>query len=388
MKLSIAIALVGMVLMLGGIRMPGADNREVKFRKNILSDRYVSEGIAVTDVNRDGKSDIMAGNLWFEGPSWKRHEIAVELKLDPAVEKSNSYVNFASDIDGDGWTDQILIGRPGNSASWRRNPGRSSAPWRELPLWRAACNESPHFSDLFDSGKPVLVFAYDHEYMAWFDPSPNPELEFVSHPISEKTTIGTHKWAHGLGIGDINGDKRKDVICKDGYWEAPEDRSITPWRFVPAKLGPDCGQMYVYDVNSDGLPDVVSSSAHAKGIWWYEQRRGTNGPEFTQHTIDSSYSQTHSMAMADLNRDGIKDFVTGKRFWAHGPKGDIEPNHPAVLYWYELSRKDGRVQWTPHLIDSDSGVGVQFEIADVNRDGRQDIVIANRKGVFYFEQQN
>ena len=145
--------------------------------------------------------------------------------------------------------------------------------------------------------------------------------------------------------------------------------------------------MHVYDVNADGLADVVASSAHSKGVWWYEQKRGPAGPQFTQRVIDDSFSQSHSMQMADLDGDGIMDFITGKRYWAHGPNGDIEPNHPAVLYWYRLIRKDGKVEWERNLIDSDSGVGVQFEATDVNGDGLIDLAISNKKGTYYFEQQ-
>src|SRR5262249_34488171 len=159
---------------------------------------------------------------------------------------------------------------------------------------------------------------------------------------------------------DVNGDGRADIFCKEGYWEAPKDRRTGPWKFVPARLGPDCAQMYAYDVNGDGLPDIISSSSHNIGIWWYEQKKGPNGPEFVQHMIETSFSQSHALVGADISGDGLKDIVTGKRFWAHGPHGDVNPNDPAVLYWYELQRKNGEVKWIPHLIDNDSGVGTQF----------------------------
>ncbi|HET7713806.1 MAG TPA: hypothetical protein VFK94_06175, partial [Patescibacteria group bacterium] len=70
---------------LSGRRAPAASDGSVVFRKVTLASRYVSEGAAVADLNRDGKLDIMAGNLWFEGPNWGRHEIASEPKLDSAV---------------------------------------------------------------------------------------------------------------------------------------------------------------------------------------------------------------------------------------------------------------------------------------------------------------
>ena len=89
----------------------------------------------------------------------------------------------------------------------------------------------------------------------------------------------------------------------------------------------------------------------------------------------------------DINGDGLKDLVTGKRFWAHGPTGDVNPGDPAVLVWFELQRKGREVKWVKHEIDSDSGVGTQFAVADLNGDKRPDIITSNKKGVHVFIQQ-
>ena len=116
-------------------------------------------------------------------------------------------------------------------------------------------------------------------------------------------------------------------------------------------------------------------------------------PKFTAHTFVNkepkenkygvAFSQPHAMDLVDMNGDGLKDLVTGKRFWAHGPKGDPEPNAPAVLYWFELVRHaDKSVDWVPHLIDDNSGVGTQVLVVDVNGDKLPDIVVGNKKGTF------
>ena len=84
----------------------------------------------------------------------------------------------------------------------------------------------------------------------------------------------------------------------------------------------------------------------------------------------------------------LADIVTGKRFWAHGAHGDADPTDPPVIYWFQLVRhKDKTVDFVPHLIDDDSGVGTQFEVADINGDGLLDIIVSNKKGVRVIVQQ-
>ena len=104
------------------------------------------------------------------------------------------------------------------------------------------------------------------------------------------------------------------------------------------------------------------------------------------------FSQMHALALVDVDRDGLKDVITGKRYWAHGPSKDPEPMAAPVLYWFRLTRtalSDGNtaVVYVPHQIDDDSGVGTQLPIGDVNGDKLIDIVIGNKKGTFLFTHQ-
>jgi FG-GAP-like repeat len=367
--------------------------REVRFKKAILDREFRSEGVTVADVNRDGKLDLIAGNLWYEAPNWAPREIQPVKQFDAAKAYSNSFINFAADINRDGWTDQIRVDMPGtHRVVWHENPKGRNVHWAEHTLFRNACNESPAFATLSNAGKdPVLIFSFDDSQMAWYEPGKDPNSEFTAHAISEKIVKdkarenGVFRYSHGLGVGDVNGDGRNDVIIKSGYWEAPPNPRQTPWRFIPANFGDDCAQIHVYDVNGDGVADVLNSSAHKVGIWWHEQRRDRDA--FLQHTIDESFSQSHALELADLNGDGLKDLVTGKRFWAHGPNGDVNPGDPAVLVWFELQRQGKEVKWIKHQIDNDSGVGTQFVVADINGDKLPDIATANKKGVHVFIQQ-
>ena len=172
----------------------------------------------------------------------------------------------------------------------------------------------------------------------------------MKHVISEK------KMNYGGGVGDVNGDGRPDVLRPDGWFEGPTDPRRGQWVEHAWALGGKDGQVdhtpqiLVLDVSKDGLPDVITSNAHKHGIFWYEQTRDRSHP-WKQHQIDDTWSQAHSLALADLDGDGVPELVTGKRFMAHNGS-DPDEAGPLGVYFYKL--KPGQaLTWTKHVISFD-----------------------------------
>jgi hypothetical protein len=366
-----------------------APGKQIKFKKHLITTDFISEGSAVGDINKDGKLDIIAGAYWFEAPTWKQHEIAKPVKkYDWKVEYSNSFLNHAMDINQDGWMDVIRVDFPGEAAVWYENPKGKDELWKEHPLYSSVGNESPRFVDMDGDGRiDLLCNDSKGNRMVWLEsPKKKGALDWTVHVISDVKERATHQFTHGLGYADLNKDGKPDVITRIGWWEGPANvKAEGNWTWHPADLGEESSQMYALDLDKDGDVDVISASAHAFGIWWHEQVADAQGAvTWKHHEILKTFSQTHGLGLVDMNRDGNLDLVTGKRFFAHHGHDPGEYD-PAVLYWLEY--KPGKIPaWIPHEIDNDSGNGLQTNAIDMNKDKLVDIVVSNKKGVFFFEQ--
>ena len=389
------------------------------FTKIQLSDQFWSEGATAGDLNNDGASDIVSGPYWWQGPDFKtRHEYypataTFQLKLGPMTsvtvpgfegtlgrenKYSDNFFAWVLDFNGDRWNDILIVGFPGTDTSWFENPKGQAGHWTRHKIFDQTDNESPVFTDITGDGKPELVCITKGQYGYAAPDWREPAKPWTFHPITPNRKYGN--FTHGLGAGDINGDGRSDLIEKDGWWEQPASLAGDPlWTFHAQPMGTGGAQMYAYDVNGDGLADIITSlAAHGFGLAWYEQYREAGAIRFREHVFvnkapaDNAYgvkfSEIHAIDLVDMDGDGLKDIVTGKRFWSHGRTGDPDRNDAAVLYWFRLTRgPDTRVDFVPYLVDNESGVGTQVVATDINGDGLPDIVVGNKRGTFVHVHQ-
>ena len=101
-----------------------------------------------------------------------------------------------------------------------------------------------------------------------------------------------------------------------------------------------------------------------------------------------SFSEPHGSAVADVDGDGVPDFIVGKRYWAHlDDHTDPDAYGDPVLYAFRTVRNakaPGGAEFVPELIHNHSGAGSDVFAGDINKDGRVDVVTATKFGTFVF----
>lgn len=367
------------------------DNIVHNFQRQQLTGTYFSEGVSVGDINGDKENDIVYGPYWIEGPSFQnKHEIYAP-KPQPMERYADNFFSWIYDFNSDGNNDVFVVGFPGTPAFVYENPGNGSGTWTKHQVFDWVSNESPQFTNLVGDERPELICTRDGFFGFATVNWTKPFEAWTFHSISEKVTAT--RFGHGLGIGDVDGDGRLDILHAKGWYRQPEKNAGNGrWKETVASFTSAGGgaEMYAYDVDGDGDNDVITSeSAHNFGLSWYEQTERGGESQFKRHVIMGQhpsenkygvlFSELHSVALADIDGDGLKDIVTGKTYWSHHRQSPMW-DAGAVAYWFKLTRTSEGVDWIPHKIDGESGIGRQLVVADINADGLLDVATGGMLG--------
>jgi hypothetical protein len=244
--------------------------------------------------------------------------------------------------------------------------------------------ETGRLADVDDDGQ-MDVLPNGMDFAAWWEfDSRSDQVVWIRHDLPKEIA------GHGIGFGDVNRDGRGDIVGRKGWLEAPVDRRADRWNFHPDfELDGDASiPILVLDVDGDGDSDLVWGRGHRTGVYWLEQTGQDGGARHWQrHDIDTTWSQAHSLLLADVDGDGAEELIAGKRYLGHDGKdpGELDP---LAVYWYKFDRPQRA--WRRGVISEGGRVGFDLDpkAVDLDADGDMDFLAPGRSGLFWIENRS
>ena len=296
----------------------------------------------VGDVDNDGDLDIVIVKnlfghlLWFEnsgtptdGQRWKRHVITTNLPgaYDVALADFNNDGNL--DVAASSW---VL----GNQFAWFENSGRSSdGQWtkhmieeniRETRTIRAADFDGDGDDDLLGTVRGI-------DQVCWYEnTTSNQQIKWLKHIIDDQSDCP----AHGNPV-DMDGDGDIDIVMALGFLFRPGSKDKTD-----------------------------SQRSEDNQIVWYENN-GVRHGRWKKHVVRDRFDDAFEATAADLDGDGDTDIAATT--W----------RNPGRVAWFENSG-DPRGDWKYHPLKENWRSANQVIIADMNGDGKPDIVACAERG--------
>jgi hypothetical protein len=427
------------------------------------------EGIGIGDIDGDGRLDLVQGGWWLENPggrqaAWPAHPFA-------AGYDGGSYTASVADLDGDTRPDIVLA-----EAHKRRELAWFAAPadprrgaWVKHVLAADMGAHKLNVADMDNDGRPDVVAGLElAELRVYFNRGGSPPsftahtvnstgchnvrvtdvnadggidvlcANFLDHPPVElwlnrpavpkaldrwhaivvdslREPGGSGQPAFGLAFGDLDGDRRTDIVSGRYLYVNPGGDLTAAWRRVAFPI--DVDAMLVLDVDGDGRLDVIGQAlpdlvwlrgGHDVGDWTprvvarlpptghgngqgYRLARidpGSPRPALIFTTGDGTWAvripehpehedwpvqriapatSDDLLAVGDIDGDGLDDIAVSDA--AEG----------RTISWYH---NPGRVRarWSRHILGQVTEWGDRAEIVDLDGDGRRDLVVSAENG--------
>lgn len=380
--------------------------------------------VAVADVDRDGMTDIvysssesLADVTWWRqtpsdgGPRWDPNRVD---------EADAAHTLLARDFDCDGDTDLVVSAMKTRDLWLYANEDGSGIEWRRKSIDRHARVHNGVVVDLDADGDwDIFGAGYTGDktkarvWVNQTDP-PGGAISWTYVRVSEH-----HEQTFGLTFVDVDRDGRLD-IASGGYWYRNPGGDLRG-KWIQWSLPDDFHAFATLDVDGDGNSEIIAQRTRGDELelHWLAAQRG--GADWTVHQIGSVPATSYDIGsqgwgVAQVIAGDLPELIvaSGKGLylfevptdpenaWSRSrisPRpsdegldvGDLDRDGDLDLVattgtsklveWYE-NRGRGDSDWPAHSIDefTDAVFPDRVAVADLNEDGRLDVVVTEENG--------
>lgn len=229
-----------------------------------------------------------------------------------------------------------------------------------------------YFGDMDnDDTLDVVACLWGEKKLVWYE---NDHPDWTQHMINENT-----EYDDWILLSDFNGDDTLDVIT------APEtDEGDIKWYentssgWIEHIIDADVSGVAVLrlcDIDDDGIDDVVATMQFENDVVWYKQEG--DGLIWTKYIIEDNLIHAFGLNYGDINGDDKVDILvtTGGPYYTG-----------SEVIWYE----NDHPTWNKHVVDNQLPGATQPYVADVNADGKMDIIATGFTGddVVWYENDH
>ena len=353
--------------------------------ETIDSQVIIGYGTAIGDVDGDGRQDILLADkkqfVWYRNPDWKRFVLAENL-----TEKDNVCI-AARDIDGDGKVEIAVGGQwspgdteksgavfylkpgPDRKAHWTpirlpHEPVVHRMRWLKLPNNKFGLVVAPLHGRGNKKGKGAGVRLLVYQMVN--GPEQPWEITEIDSEYHVTHNFDIAKTADEIDAEDIfylGREGAKQISYRDGQWQRKKLTSVQGGGEI--RFGKD-------DSGASFLATI--EPFHGTDLVLYKAKKTAKDkqPSYAQRTVlDSKLNQGHAVAVGDFLGNGERQIVAGWR--APNESGKF-----GIKFYFSESDVGSGGAWSSFFVDENEMACEDLRAADLDGDGRLDIVASGR----------